>query len=285
MQLRDIAKEDVLTVHPNASIDDAIGLFSQHHLRHLPVVRDGLPIGIVSEGDVLVAVGGILADERVSNHDATVPYAGPTVVEQIMTTGVITLAPEAPVAAGASVMLERQISAIVLVSGESIAGIVTETDYLRQFLDKDTLVPAACRQQTVADHMATEVWTADPAENVFALMRRMGRRIHHLPVVEDGKLVGILSDHDVRRALALDRIQQVTKPDERTRLMEKFDAGDIMNRDIQTTTPTATLAEVAKLMIDDKIGALPVVAADELAGIITETDLLRACRNVLEDSP
>jgi acetoin utilization protein AcuB len=285
MQLRDIAKEDVFTVHANASIDDAIGLFSQRHVRHLPVVRDGLPIGMVSEGDVLVAVGGILADERVSNHDATVPYAGPTVVEQIMTTGVITLAPETPVAAGASVMLERQISAVVLVSGESIAGIVTGTDYLRQFLDKDTFVPAACRQQTVAEHMATEVWTANPAENVFALMRRMGRRIHHLPVVEDGRLVGILSDHDVRRALALDRIQQVTEPDARTRLMENFDARDIMNRDIQTATPTATLAEAAKLMIDNKIGALPVVAADELAGIITETDFLRACRKVLEDSP
>jgi CBS domain-containing protein len=58
-----------------------------------------------------------------------------------------------------------------------------------------------------------------------------------------------------------------------------------MNRDIQTATPTATLAEAAKLMIDNKIGALPVVAADELAGIITETDFLRACRKVLEDSP
>lgn len=284
MQLRDCAKEGVITVPAGASIDDAIQLFGQHHVRHLPVVREGVPIGMLSEGDVLVAVGGVLTDQRVSNLDATVPYAGPTVVEQIMTTGVITLAPDEPIAAGARVMLERQISAIVLMSGETIAGIVTETDYLSQFVEENAFVPHDCRQQTVASRMATEIVTAAPGENVFALMRRMARKIHHLPVVKDGTLVGILSDHDVRRAMALDSIARVTEPDERMRLMENFDAGDIMNSNVETTTPTATLGQAAKQMIDNKIGALPVVEAGKLAGIITETDLLRSCLNALESS-
>lgn len=285
MQIRDCGVQDVITVPAGASIDNAIRLFGQHHLRHLPVVKDGLPIGMLSEGDVLVAVGGVLAAQRVSIQDATVDYAGPIVVEQIMTTGVITLAPEEPVATGARVMLERQISSVVLLSGETIVGIVTETDYLRQFVDEDTLVPDSYRQQTVASHMATEIVTTVPAENVFALMRRMAKRIHHLPVMDDGKLVGILSDHDVRRALAVDRIQQVTEPDHHLRLMENFDAGDIMNSNVESTTPTATLAQAAQQMIDNKIGALPVVEAGDLAGIITETDLLRVCVSALEASP
>jgi acetoin utilization protein AcuB len=112
----------------------------------------------------------------------------------------------------------------------------------------------------------------------------MGKRIHHLPVVEDGKLVGILSDHDVRRALALDKIEQITEPGQHTRLMENFDAGHIMSKNVETTTPTATLAEAAKQMIENNIGALPVIEAGELVGIITETDALRACVSALGES-
>lgn len=283
-QLKDCATCDVITIPADGSIDDAIHLLKQHEIRHLPVVRDGLPIGMVSAGDVLATVGGLLSDERLSTRDATVPYAGPTVVEQIMTTAMVTLAPESPIAAAARLMLERQIAAIVLVSNEKIAGIVTETDYLRRFVDDSEFVPDTCRQQPVADHMATELVTASPSENVFTLMRGMGNQIHHLPIVEDGKLVGILSDHDVRHALALDRIEQITQPDQRIRLMEDFDAGAIMKREVETIKRTATLAEAAKQMIDYKIGGLPVVEEGDLVGIITGTDILRACAGALGES-
>ncbi len=283
-QLKDYATVEVVTVAADASIDDAIKLLGEHHVRHLPVVRDGLPVGMVSEGDVLVAVGGVPSEQRVSSHDATVCYAGPTVVEQIMTANIVTLSSEEPVAVAAQVMLERQISAVVLISNETVVGIVTETDYLRQFVDENTLLPHVYRQESVASHMTTEIVTAAPTESAFTLMRRMSKRIRHLPVLDDGKLVGILSDHDVRRALALDRIEQITKPEERIRLMEKFDAEHIMNRNVKTTTPTATLAQAAKQMIENKIGGLPVIEASALVGIITETDLLRVCVNADRDS-
>jgi CBS domain-containing protein len=285
MQLKDLSTEDVITVQADGSIDDAIQLLQQHRVRHLPVVRDGVLVGMVSEGDVLVAVGGVLSGQRVSTHDATVQYAGPTVVEQIMTTGVITLSAEDRIVAAARLMLEQRISAVVLVSNETIVGIVTESDYMRQFVDESTVVPDACRHQSVANHMAAEVVTTAPTESVFALIRKMGKRIRHLPVVEGGTVVGILSDHDVRRAMALNKIECITQPGEQIRLMENFDAGRIMSRNVETTKPTATLTVAAKQMIDNKIGALPVIEAGDLAGIITETDLLRACVSALGDLP
>ena len=97
MQLKDLSLGDPITVRADASIDDAIRLLKENQIRHLPVVRDSVPVGMVSEGDVLVTVGGVLAEQRVSGYDATVPYAGPTVVEEIMTTGIVTLSPEEPI--------------------------------------------------------------------------------------------------------------------------------------------------------------------------------------------
>jgi len=284
-QLKDLTTVDVITVSVDASIDEAVRLFEQHHVRHLPVLRDGQPVGMVTVGDVLKTVGGLLSDQRVSTQDATVPYAGPTVVEQIMTTGIVSLSPDESIVEAARLMLERQIATVILVLDGTITGMVTEKDYLQQFFGESTVVPEACRQQPVADHMATDVVTASPSENVFALMRDMGQQIHHLPVVEDGKLVGILSDHDVRRALALNKIEQIIHPELQNRLIEEgFNAGGIMSKNVETTTPTATLQSAARRLTEKEIGALPVLEGETLAGIITETDILRACVNVLEES-
>jgi CBS domain-containing protein len=284
-QLANYATGDVVTISAATSIDEAIQLLQQHRIRHLPVVRDGVPVGMVSEGDVLATVGGLLCEERVSDFDATVPYAGPAVVEQIMTTGVVTLSPEESFTAAAHLMLERRIAAVVLVSDKKIVGIVTETDILRQFFAQHAVVPDSCRRQTVAKHMKTELVTATPTDNVFALIRNMAKQIRHVPVVEDGKLVGILSDHDVRRALALDNVEQITDPEQRIRLMEHFDAGRIMSKNVQTTTPTATLADASEQMIENRVGALPVIDSGRLVGIVTETDILHACVRHLDESP
>ncbi len=277
MQLKDFSTTKVFSVQADESIDKAIQLLEQHHVRHLPVVRDGSPVGMVSVGDVLMKVGGLLSDERVSTRDETVPLAGPALVEQIMTKGVIALSSEEPIATAARLMLEKGITAIILVSNEKVVGIVTESDYLRRFCDETSLVSDSCRQQQVVDYMATDLVTAAPDETTFALIRKMGKRYHHLPVVEDGNLIGILSDHDVRRALALDKVEKITDPSAHLRLIEDYDARRVMKSDVETTAPTATLAEAAGQMIEKKIGALPVIEAGSLVGIITETDLLKAC--------
>ena len=115
MQLRYLCTEHVVTIGPDESIDAAIGLFEEHRIRHLPVVRDGVLVGVLSQGDVFAAVGGLLSEDRVSSMDPTVPFAGPTQVEEVMSTDVTALPPEAPLIDAARLMLERQIASVVIV--------------------------------------------------------------------------------------------------------------------------------------------------------------------------
>lgn len=283
-QVKEYSTEEVVTVPVDASIDDAIQLLKQNDFRHLPVARDGLLVGMVSVGDIFETVGGLLSEQRASTQDATVAYAGPTAVEEIMKTDVVTLSPEEPVATAARLMLERQIGAVILVANERIVGIVTETDYMRRFSDHCSVDPDACCRQPVANHLSTELITASPKDDVFTLIRKMRKQIHHLPVLESGRLVGIVSDHDVRRAMALDKIEQITDPDQRIRLMANFDAGRIMSKQIESTTPTATLADAARQMIERRVGALPVIEAGSFAGIITKSDILHASATALGES-
>ena len=62
---------EVVTISADAAIDDAIRLLHEHHIRHLPVVRDGALVAIVSEGDILAGVGGHYSQDRVSTEDST----------------------------------------------------------------------------------------------------------------------------------------------------------------------------------------------------------------------
>ena len=91
------------------------------------------------------------------------------------------------------------------------------------------------------------------------LMERGGYR--RVPVVDDGKLVGIVSDRDVRAHSGYLDASRVTAA---------------MTWDPKTVTPQMTVEDAARLMIEHKIGGLPVVENGALVGIITATDILKA---------
>ena len=115
---------------------------------------------------------------------------------------------------------------------------------------------------TVRDVMATDLVTVRPREtarHAYRLMR--DHRFRHLPVVEDGQLVGILSDRDLRPVLLSPTLARVR-------------VGELMSEDLTTVVPDAPVEEAASLLVVKKIGCLPVVADGRLVGIVTETDLL-----------
>jgi acetoin utilization protein AcuB len=98
----------------------------------------------------------------------------------------------------------------------------------------------------------------------LAKMQKGGFR--RLPVVQNGKLVGIITDRDLR---------------EHAGLLERTKTGATMTKDLLTVTPRVTLEQAAKLMLSHKISGLPVTDAGELVGIITTSDILQAFLDVL----
>lgn len=116
----------------------------------------------------------------------------------------------------------------------------------------------------VNDIMQPRVTTATPETSVagaLGILRMRG--IRHLVVVQDDKLVGIVSDRDLKQANALhERLGEWT-------------VGDIMTRAVITIEPSAPVEDAAHLMLAEKISALPVTDAGRLVGIVTETDVVR----------
>jgi acetoin utilization protein AcuB len=125
----------------------------------------------------------------------------------------------------------------------------------------------------VQDVMQTKVVTITPKTTLPEAMRLVQQRgIRHLPVVEDGELAGIVSDRDLKRAMA----SPATGLDVRelTCLLDRLSAAEIMTRAVITIAPMFPVEEAARLMVKEKISALPVTEGGRLVGIVTETDVL-----------
>jgi acetoin utilization protein AcuB len=127
----------------------------------------------------------------------------------------------------------------------------------------------------VEKRMRTQPITVAPQDSfrhAMALIRQRG--IRHLPVVEGGRLVGIVTDRDLRQASP----SPATSLDihELHYLLERVAVREIMTSPVITVTPDTPIDEAARIMLQDRIGCLPVLRGTELVGIITETDILGA---------
>ena len=125
----------------------------------------------------------------------------------------------------------------------------------------------------VADVMTTELFTLERNQELSMADDIMTKRhIRHMPVLDDGRLVGILSQRDLLFA-GLSNV--MTGSTARERFLETLVVKEVMNEDVVTIASTADVREAAQLMLTHSFGCLPVVDEGELVGLVTETDLLR----------
>lgn len=128
--------------------------------------------------------------------------------------------------------------------------------------------------------MTTQTVSVDPTASVREALERMfDAGVRHLPVVNDDDLVGILSDRDLRGLWippgssggngAVETLDQ--------------NVGELMSSDVIVVNPDTDLGEVVDLMLDNRIGAVPVVrrGTQELVGVVSYVDVLRAARDGL----
>jgi CBS domain-containing membrane protein len=127
----------------------------------------------------------------------------------------------------------------------------------------------------VKDVMASDVTTLKRNEKLTLAddLMHLGR-IRHLPVLDDDgqQLIGIVSQRDLFRGALAQAIGYGQHA--RRKLLDTLLVKEVMVTDLITTTPETTLAEAARVLLEHKIGCLPVVKDGHLAGILTEGDFV-----------
>jgi CBS domain-containing protein len=134
----------------------------------------------------------------------------------------------------------------------------------------------------VGEVMTRDPYAARAAASVRQVLRMLAEAdVRHIPIVDDGGLVGIVSDRDLRHVMP-GVLEEFENPPEAQRALSQ-PITSVMSSDVVSVNPESDLGEAVDLMLELKIGAIPVVEPDstKLVGIVSYVDALRAAREFL----
>jgi len=131
----------------------------------------------------------------------------------------------------------------------------------------------------VKEMMSTEVVVVgrnDDLSQVEDLM--VSKKLRHVPVVENGELVAIVSQRDLFKAMMSSTMGYGDKAQKA--YLHSVRVKEVMTYPVVTVTPDTSVGEAADLMVHKGIGCLPVVEGTQLVGVVTKTDLLRCLHSL-----
>ena len=133
----------------------------------------------------------------------------------------------------------------------------------------------------VCELMSRSIVTIGPSNSCLEAVSRMhGARVRHLPVVDAvGELIGIVTDRDLRHHLFDPRVFREVGTTAVDILLKAVPVSEVMSAPVLSVESDDDLVEAARIMLEDKVGSLPVLEQGRVVGIVTETDVLRQiCR-------
>ena len=132
----------------------------------------------------------------------------------------------------------------------------------------------------VGDRMSQPVIYVTPDTRVQDAVHLMKKEnVRRLPVMEKGKLVGIVSDYDLQNATPSKATSLSVW--EINYLLSKITVDEVMTRELVTVSKDTPIEDAARIMVDNSIGGMPVMDGDKVVGLITETDLFRILLELL----
>lgn len=179
-------------------------------------------------------------------------------VRDIMSPEMVTASLTDTVFSAAKKMSENNVSCVVVVDDEMVIGILTDEDMLKDLAGQDHEFGGLL----IGERMSSPVVVVSPDTPVTAAGKTMeARDIKRLPVVDGGRLVGIVTQTDITRGLiSVSPLKAVS---------------DIMTTNVTTVDTAASVVEAAQIMSAKGISCLVATHRQDVAGIVTEKDLLR----------
>ena len=178
-------------------------------------------------------------------------------VEDVMRKNVVTVSSNESIVLAAGKMSEHNISSIVVMDSDTIVGIVTERDLLRK-----VTIQEKKDKNDISRIMSYPVTTIPPHTSIFEAGRIMkDKKIKRLPIAEDEKLVGIVTQTDLIRVLASYGMWR--------------EVSEIMSREVAVIDKNRSALEAAKTMALRRISSIVISEEENIIGILTERDFIK----------
>jgi CBS domain-containing protein len=288
LKAKDIAREPI-KFGPDGTVYDARNVMVKYNIGRVVIAdKHNKALGIITEKDIARFLYQEVPNRQLNEIR----------LDEVMSENLITVTEKQDVSSCANIMIENNISSIIVVNNEKnhddsySTGIFTKTDlveaYARHYIGKNS----------VAQYMSKRVFSVAPDETIHtALILMISNNVSRIVVTKNNKPVGIITGHDLlpisasfgtggsgdaNRSYWTIQEKSVGKRKKEhmfipSGIKEMFLAGDVMTFDPIVITKDSDLAEAALIMMRNRISGIPVIDSDNnLTGIITKTDLTRA---------
>jgi CBS domain-containing protein len=264
MKVRDQMKRRVFTLREDDDLALAVQMMAWAEIRHLPVVRDGKVVGILTERDVSAYLS------REQGRDSLKDS-----VELAMKAPVQVAHPDDDASEAAARLAQEKIGCLPVVEEGRLVGLLTVTDVVAARARAPFELPSGEATQ-VREVMTPRPAVAFPDDYLLDAVARMSEhRVRHLPVVDGERhAIGMLADRDVRTAIGDPR--RALEDSKALAQVQLMRVKDVMSPVVVTVGEAEPLSKAIDIFLLRRYGALPVVDAQErLVGIVSYLDVLR----------
>jgi len=179
-------------------------------------------------------------------------------VRDVMSRRLVTVAPDDTVVSVAKIMSENGVSCAIVMNDKKMVGILSEADFVHKVTNEDSDI----NNTRVTDIMSSPVESIPHNLSVLEASRIMNlRKIRRLPILEDDRLVGIVTQTDLIKALSS--------------CTASGDISEIMSRDVAIVQNHAHVTEARAIMSSRNLSCVVVLDGQEVVGVLTERDFLR----------
>jgi len=254
MKVRDVMTTDIISIDKDVELRHVLKLMKKNEITKIPVVEDKKLFGMVTDNKIAYKLGS----KRKKGVPASRLHASSVTDKEIDC-----VSPDVEVKNILKKVGKPGPTMLCVTDNDDLLGVVTKAD----------LLPLVESKKQLREIMNKKILSVTSDDRVIHARRIMiDENVARLPVIDQGKLKGIVSDNEI--AFALANIKRSFSLGHQKHQLEELLVSDIMKTPAIWTQPNTSVVNASQLMIKNNIGALPIIEGEKVVGIITRTDLL-----------
>lgn len=256
MKVKEIMTTKIISVDKDDSLKRVLDLMQKYDITKIPVLEEKKFFGLATDNVIAYKLGSI----RKRGITASRLHASSVTEKEVKV-----VSPDEDVKNILKTVGEPGPTMLPIVENGKLVGVVTKAD----------LLPLVKNKNQLHSIMQKKVHVVSINDRVVHARRIMiTENVARLPVLEEKKLVGIISDIEI--ALAFASLKKAFSLGKQKHRLDELLVKDVMRSPVVWTNPSMSIADAAQLMLNQNIGALPLMENEKLVGMITRTDLLRS---------
>ena len=255
MKVKEIMTTKIITVDKDDSLKLVLDLMKKHSITKIPVTEEKKFFGLVTDNVIAYKLGSI----RKRGITASRLHASSVTEKEVPV-----ISPEEDVKNILKSVGEPGPTMLPVVEKEKLVGVVTKAD----------LLPLVTNKNQLHSIMQKKIHTVSVEDRVVHARRIMiTNNVARLPVLDEKKVVGIISDVEI--ALAFASLKKSFSLGRQKHRLDELLVKEVMRTPVVLSNPSMSIYDAAQLMLKQNVGALPLLENEKLVGMVTRTDILK----------